>query len=317
MAQKNELMQTYIKNGVTSLDDMKNHFNSFALGGDKDNPDNPPASKIPTLNEYLAQRATEEQEQYYLQGSRNRNESVPIVYHTKKQLTREGLEEANRANRAYEIRQLLRGSELLGIPISSIIKFYNNNVYPIGYEDSTNSNAGYTRLNYAYDKKLYTKENDRRLKENDLILYEDVNGFNCIATATSNNPNPGHYTVSNVDFRENVGKYGFKEVNEKDIKPGGIIQQRFGDLPTHAVILDNVKDGIRRVNYSPGEYPFYHKNVEDWSNSAEEYYYNFVGNSADSTRWINEYEQLYGKHKLGGYLFATSGPKDPSTVLSI
>lgn len=44
MAQKNELMQTYIRNGVTSLDDMRSHFNSFAEGGltnpdwDPDNP---------------------------------------------------------------------------------------------------------------------------------------------------------------------------------------------------------------------------------------------------------------------------------------
>lgn len=38
MAQKNELMQTYIRNGVTSLDDMRSHFNSFAAGGPKDPP---------------------------------------------------------------------------------------------------------------------------------------------------------------------------------------------------------------------------------------------------------------------------------------
>ena len=35
MAQKNELMQTYIRNGVTSLEDMRGHFNSFADGGPK------------------------------------------------------------------------------------------------------------------------------------------------------------------------------------------------------------------------------------------------------------------------------------------
>lgn len=38
MAQKNELMQTYIRNGVTSLDDMRSHFNLLAQGGPKDPP---------------------------------------------------------------------------------------------------------------------------------------------------------------------------------------------------------------------------------------------------------------------------------------
>ena len=35
MAQKNELMQTYIRNGVTSLSDMRSHFNTYANGGPK------------------------------------------------------------------------------------------------------------------------------------------------------------------------------------------------------------------------------------------------------------------------------------------
>lgn len=35
MAQKNELMKTYIRNGVTSLDDMRSHFNTYANGGPK------------------------------------------------------------------------------------------------------------------------------------------------------------------------------------------------------------------------------------------------------------------------------------------
>ena len=38
MAQKNELMQTYTRNGVTSLDDMRSHFNSFATGEPEDPP---------------------------------------------------------------------------------------------------------------------------------------------------------------------------------------------------------------------------------------------------------------------------------------
>ena len=47
------------------------------------------------------------------------------------------------------------------------------------------------------------------------------------------------------------------------------------------------------VNYSPGTYPEYkkHINIETFNDPQwkNRYYYNFVGNSADSTRWTNEY----------------------------
>lgn len=53
MAQKNELMQTYIRNGVTSLNQMRSHFNSFATGG--------PKKKIKSIEEILAEKEPLEQ----------------------------------------------------------------------------------------------------------------------------------------------------------------------------------------------------------------------------------------------------------------
>lgn len=53
MAQKNELMQTYIRNGVTSLEDMRSHFNSFATGG--------PKRRIKTPEEILAEKGLPQQ----------------------------------------------------------------------------------------------------------------------------------------------------------------------------------------------------------------------------------------------------------------
>ena len=38
MSQRSELMQIYLKNGITSLDEMKKHYNSFAEGGSIDDP---------------------------------------------------------------------------------------------------------------------------------------------------------------------------------------------------------------------------------------------------------------------------------------
>lgn len=56
MTQKNELMKIYIGNGVTSLDNMRSHFNSFATGG----PTDPPKKQFRSPEEIL-------QEEYNLE----------------------------------------------------------------------------------------------------------------------------------------------------------------------------------------------------------------------------------------------------------
>lgn len=38
MSQRSELMSIYLKNGITSLDEMKKHYNNFAEGGNTDIP---------------------------------------------------------------------------------------------------------------------------------------------------------------------------------------------------------------------------------------------------------------------------------------
>lgn len=77
MAEKADIMSMAIQEGIYNLDNIKGIYNKFAEGGLFDGVDAAP--KIPTLDEYYAQRAAEEQEKYYLQGSRNRKESVPIL----------------------------------------------------------------------------------------------------------------------------------------------------------------------------------------------------------------------------------------------
>lgn len=52
MAQKNELMQYYIKNGVTSLDQMQSHYNTFAEGGPKE------SANKKTYNEWISEMAS-------------------------------------------------------------------------------------------------------------------------------------------------------------------------------------------------------------------------------------------------------------------
>ena len=247
--------------------------------------DNPPGSKIPTLNEYLAQRAAEEQEQYYLQGSRNRKESYPLV----KKYTDEEIEQAKKEkeNAKEEYINAMQEATIAYSkahnisPVLAAIELSKENLHTMSSDTDANR--------YLKARRLL---NDRIRQD----IYIEKPLANCIATATSNNPNPGHFVTGNQTFRANPGKYGWKEVKEEEIKPGGLMQYTdAGYTPDHSVILDHKDDkGLMFVNYSPGSYPIYQKNVEHW-NPYKTYYYNFVGNSADSTRWTNEYNKRYRK----------------------
>ena len=55
MSEKSDLMSLYIKNGISSLEEIKKHYNSYQDGGIVDNPNNP--KKKPTFKQ--------SEEQYY------------------------------------------------------------------------------------------------------------------------------------------------------------------------------------------------------------------------------------------------------------
>lgn len=136
-------------------------------------------------------------------------------------------------------------------------------------------------------------------------------GDSCIYTATDNYGKK--YRVSgNQSFRANPAKYGFKEINLNDIKPGDIIQDfSFRDnTPHHAITFIGYDDNNKALfNYSKGgsteedivkngHYPFYwddeigkvhfdSKNNDKLRHTAAAY--RFIGTEDDNKQWEEQY----------------------------
>lgn len=242
-----------------------------------------------TLAQYQARRAAEEQDEYFWKGSRNINEAYrlarPIDDEEREDALRRRefyLDRMHDASNSYaannNISPVLAAIELSGTPYGDDIEDNDVREYVNAREDMLN-----------YHNRFMTKEEFLAA---------------CMATATSNHPYRGHFVTGNQTFAANPGRYGWKRVGLKDIRRGSLVQHlNFDRKPDHAVIIDSISPtGQRFVNYAPGIYPNYKKHKPDWRNEDAELYYNFVGNSADSLRWENEYNEKYGiKKRLGGY----------------
>lgn len=246
--------------------------------------DSPNTSAAPmTLDEYYAMRAAEEQDQYYLQGSRNRKESHRAFI--TKPYTKED-EEGDRRFINYHSNVLGNRTYMSDAEIQDRI----NNGTLLGVE----------QISQNKEEDLSKEINDAANRLHNKQPVVDYAAFNCIATATSNNPNKGHYVISNQVFAANPTKYGFKKVNKDEAKPGSLVQAVNNGVPYHAMILNSRNENTERYNYSPGNYPNYKVNGRYLIGPSERLdYYNFVGNEADSARWKNEYEQRY-RQKYGG-----------------
>ena len=238
-----------------------------------------------TLDEYYAQRAAEEQEKYYLQGSRNRKESYPVFLSAP--YTEED-EDRDREEIEISVKDLHRNT---GMSTAEIYDRLNNGtLYGIEQLQGNNLNNSLVR------SIIYTANRVKSKK------YEPLPQPNCIATATSNNPNKGHFVTGNLSFAANPGKFGFTKVNKESARPGSLVQVVYRNTPTHAMILDNNNKGVEKFNYSPGNYPEYKTNASypvgpRYGTHFD--YYNFVGNEADSARWKKEYEEAYNKKSEG------------------
>lgn len=247
----------------------------------------------PTLNEYLAKRAAEEQKQYFLEGSRNRKES----YELKSALNTEDIEHLQNVIQMgdYETDRLINKlSKNAQIPKAEARHYLINHQYPVEWQGEFD----YFFNTYNDIEKQQTNAK-KALKDN--IKYLE----NCIATATSNHPYPGHFVTGNQTFSANPRKYGFIEVPKEDSKDGSFVQfLNNQEIGRHMAIQDHAdKEGNIYLNYGPGDYPSYKINQKDWEPKGKKRFYNFVGNSADSTRWTNEYNQLYGtSYAKGGKL---------------
>lgn len=239
-------------------------------------------SSVPTLDEYYAKRAAEEQEQYYLQGSRNRKESYNLIY--KEPYTADN-EKLDRDWVDYLVNELSKDTRLTKEEI---------------YDRIENGTLTGTEQLQANRYSINTVRNIMSTVDR-IINKRNAEWFlaNCIATATSNNPNKGHFVTGNQTFSANPNKYGFKKVTKDEARPGSLVQV-VRDIPVHAMILNSKNGNDMTFNYSPGDYPNYKTNAKYPIDEYSRYdYYNFVGNEADSARWKNEYLERY-PYKFGG-----------------
>lgn len=138
---------------------------------------------------------------------------------------------------------------------------------------------------------------------------ESIPGATCIYTATDNYGKK--YRISgNQSFRANPSKYGFKEINLNDIRPGDIIQDFGPDGPKHALTFVGYDDANKALfNYSKGgntkldivkngHYGFEWNELEptvhlDGTNNDKLRHtaaaYRFVGTEDDNKEWEKQY----------------------------
>ena len=136
-------------------------------------------------------------------------------------------------------------------------------------------------------------------------------GDSCIYTATDNYGKK--YRISgNKSFRANPSKYGFKEINLNNIKPGDIIQDFSSrdNAPHHAITFIGYDDNNKALfNYSKGgsteedivkngHYPFIYDDdnnkvhLDGINNSKLQHTaaaYRFIGTEDDNKQWEEQY----------------------------
>lgn len=189
--------------------------------------------------------------------------------------------------------------------ITSAINFRKEKIKNYTVEDLLNTSKKFERENFIKQLKELEEELNKGYKE------ELCAGPSCIYTATDNYGEK--YRVSgNRSFRANPAKYGFKEINLNDIKPGDIIQDFTVDnIPKHAITFMGYKDNKAIFNYSSGgdsessirknaHYPFEFDDKNpmvhlDGTNNNKLKHaaaaYRFIGTEDDNKLWNENYNK--------------------------
>lgn len=132
--------------------------------------------------------------------------------------------------------------------------------------------------------------------------YYNYVGSNCIGptcTKTAGD-NYGIDVIGSQQFRENPGQYGFKQIDNKQVKPGDIVIDVENGKGRHTMMLDsNGKEGLR-FNHSNGGFgPENIRKGARYPFKGQMESYTYTGTPADSIQWANQYKQIYGMAKGG------------------
>lgn len=274
------LIRQAVKNGITDIGSIRDTWEHRFDGN----------SNHPTEDEYIAQKSREVRD-LALSKARNRKtlESPIIGYEDPVEVYRNRISALQEDLRPWEDNLLKAEAELKEMASSgefnSVIDRKTAHVQAL--RDVVNDKR--LNLNRAY--KMYPEGKDP------IPCY----GANCIYTVTKDYGRP---VSGNMTFMENHEEKGFKKIPVDSIKPGDLVQ--FGrDVPRHAMMANTAyTEDVNNMRYngSNGEagkdairinskYP-----VDSWDDVTA---YRYVGNSADSLQWKNEYSQRYG-HRFGG-----------------
>lgn len=259
--EKAELMKLYLKGGVLKLSEMKKHYNSFANGG-------------PTEDEYIAKRANEERLSAL---ERSRTMTEPIVPKITNPETQE--EFLEKQKKLYS--QLERSREYLKEKgdvrdVSSLSSYLSSNRF---YKDD------YTKYAIEHINNTLPTIGEEKYSPT-------VDGKSCMATAS------GVYCKNasgNQTFKATPDKYGFRKIPESEMLPGDLVQYYSSKgIPEHALIFDSLdEDGKPLYNYSNGGNDPQSIKIRGRYPTGKKDVYRFVGDSADSTKWRQEYRNKY------------------------
>lgn len=275
------LIRQAVKNGITDIGSIRDTWEHRFDGN----------SNHPTEDEYIAQKA-DSVRMAALNKARNRTElTAPITRYREAEENLSNLSAHRSTVSALAHSALLRlrkaEEKLANLKFGSQEYFKalreKEHASDLYHEQSLSANRAYK---YPYGIRDRVAER----------------GANCIYTVTGDYNRP---VSGNCTFKENANKYGFQKIENKDIKPGDIVQ--FGGAqPDHALMANTPYSENRadmRYNGSSGgddegsiriNATYY--GDQSWDDVTA---YRYVGNSADSLQWKNEYNQRYG-HRFGG-----------------
>lgn len=167
-----------------------------------------------------------------------------------------------------------------------------------------------SRLMASGENDDYTKNKQREL---DALLEELDKGYPKLMAGSNCMYNAGDCYGLNIPgnqtFAAKHKELGFQKAPKGSMEPGDLVQDVRMGYPTHAMIYDSKDDENNflfnyargynstsmKENYvKQGKYPL---PIKDYD------VYKYVGTSADSTQWINEYKEMYNKKAEGGGLF--------------
>lgn len=123
----------------------------------------------------------------------------------------------------------------------------------------------------------------------------------------------------NLTFATKHKELGFKKVSNDNLEPGDLVQDVRNGYPRHAMIYDSKdNEGNLLFNYARGytipeaAYDMKYNYVKQGKYPMDNYdVYRYVGTPADSTQWVNEYNEMYNNKKAKG------GPLKDSEYYSI